>query len=48
MTVLGRLVGAAMYQRFLDNIEPDERIYHADDPRTELQAAVEAMRACGW
>ncbi|TCC57489.1 aminoglycoside phosphotransferase family protein [Kribbella pittospori] len=48
MTVLGRLVGAVMYQRFLENIEPDERIYHADDPRTELQAAVEAMRACGW
>ncbi|WP_328526852.1 aminoglycoside phosphotransferase family protein [Kribbella sp. NBC_00359] len=48
MTVLGRLVGAVMYQRFLDNIEPAERIYHADDPRAELQAAVEAMRACGW
>lgn len=48
MTVLCRLVYAVMYQRFLDNIEPSERIYHADDPRTELQAAVEASRACGW
>jgi hypothetical protein len=33
-----------MYQRFLDNIEPDERIYHADDPATELRAAVEGDR----
>jgi hypothetical protein len=48
MTVLGRLVYACMYQRFLDNIEPSEWIYHQDDPRLELQAAVEATRASGW
>ncbi|MGW6276774.1 aminoglycoside phosphotransferase family protein [Kribbella sp. NPDC055071] len=48
MTVLNRLVYAVMYQRFLDNIEPAERVYHEDDPRTELQAAVEASRAGGW
>ncbi|MFG1815246.1 aminoglycoside phosphotransferase family protein [Kribbella sp. NPDC049174] len=40
--VLVHLLYAIMYQRFLDNIEPAERIYHEDDPRTELQAAVEA------
>lgn len=45
--VLVHLIYAVMYQRFLDNIEPDERIYHADDPTTELQAAVEAYRRLG-
>lgn len=44
MTVLNHLIYAVMYQTFLDNIEPDERIYHRDDPRTELQAAVRAYR----
>jgi hypothetical protein len=42
MTVIGRLVGAVIYQRFLDNIEPAERIYHQDDPALELRAALEA------
>jgi hypothetical protein len=42
--VLVHLLYAVMYQRFLDNIEPDERIYHADDPTTELQSAVKAYR----
>ncbi|WP_132210973.1 phosphotransferase [Kribbella steppae] len=40
--ILVRLLYAVMYQRFLDNIEPAERIYHEDDPASELQAAVEA------
>jgi hypothetical protein len=39
MTVLARLVGAVTYQRFLDNIEPSERIYHEDDPTSEVRAA---------
>ena len=33
------LLGAVGYQRFLDNIEPDEYPYHADDPRNCLLAA---------
>ncbi|MEU4195254.1 aminoglycoside phosphotransferase family protein [Kribbella sp. NPDC026611] len=40
MKVLGPLTYALMYQRFLDNIEPDERIYHRDDPVTCLRAAL--------
>jgi Ser/Thr protein kinase RdoA (MazF antagonist) len=40
MTILGHLTYALMYQRFLDNIEPSERVYHADDPAAELQAAL--------
>lgn len=40
MSVLGPLTYALMYQRFLDNIEPDERIYHADDPGLCLRAAL--------
>lgn len=31
---------AAVYQRFLDRIEPDERRYHDGDPVAELQKAV--------
>jgi hypothetical protein len=42
MSVLGHLVYAVVYQRFLDNIEPSERVYHEDDPASELQAAVDA------
>jgi Ser/Thr protein kinase RdoA (MazF antagonist) len=45
MAVLVHLVYAVIYQRFLDNIEPSERIYHADDPASELRAAVEAAAA---
>jgi Phosphotransferase enzyme family len=31
------------YQAFLDNIEPDERVYHALDPLTSLRCAVEVV-----
>jgi hypothetical protein len=47
ITVLNRLLGALTYQRFLDHIEPDERIYHEDDPTTEIRAAVEAAARLG-
>ncbi|GAA1613658.1 hypothetical protein GCM10009789_79790 [Kribbella sancticallisti] len=40
MTVIARLLGAITYQRFLDNIEPSERIYHEGDPANELRAAI--------
>jgi Ser/Thr protein kinase RdoA (MazF antagonist) len=43
MAVLGPLTYALMYQRFLDNIEPAERIYHEDDPGICLRAA---LRMC--
>ncbi|KOX16251.1 hypothetical protein ADK67_40495 [Saccharothrix sp. NRRL B-16348] len=33
------LVGAAVYQEFLDNIEPSERVYHLGDPEAELARA---------
>ncbi|WP_328320696.1 aminoglycoside phosphotransferase family protein [Kribbella sp. NBC_00382] len=42
MAILIHLLGAATYQRFLDNIEPDERIYHEDDPTNEVRAAIHA------
>jgi hypothetical protein len=29
------------YQAFLDHIEPDERIYHAQDPLTSLRCAID-------
>lgn len=45
MAVLAHLVNAIVYQRFLDNIEPAERVYHEDDPRTELEAALRALDA---
>jgi hypothetical protein len=45
MSVLGPLTYALMYQRFLDNIEPDERIYHRDDPGTCLRSALD-MAGC--
>lgn len=40
MRVLGPVLDAITYQRFLDNIEPSERIYHAEDPVDELTDAV--------
>lgn len=43
LSVLGPLTYALTYQRFLDNIEPDERIYHEDDPGICLRAA---LRMC--
>ncbi|TDW24603.1 phosphotransferase family enzyme [Kribbella kalugense] len=45
MSVLGPLTYALMYQRFLDNIEPDERIYHQDDPGNCLRSALD-MAGC--
>lgn len=45
ISVLNHLIYAIMYQRFLDNIEPTERIYHEDDPASELRRAVEALRS---
>ncbi len=43
MTVLAHVINAIVYQRFLDNIEPAERVYHEDDPSTEMEAAVRAL-----
>jgi hypothetical protein len=40
IAVVSRLLGAITYQRFLDNIEPDERIYHEGDPAHEITGAV--------
>ena len=34
------LFGAVFYQGFLDNIEPDERPYHAPDPIASLRLAL--------
>jgi hypothetical protein len=45
MSVLGPLTYALMYQRFLDNIEPDERIYHEDDAGICLRSALD-MAGC--
>jgi hypothetical protein len=42
--VLAHVINAIVYQRFLDNIEPAERVYHEDDPRTELEAAIRALK----
>ena len=36
---LSTKVAAVIYQRFLDGIEPDERIYHAPDPPDWLEQA---------
>ncbi|MFI5695616.1 aminoglycoside phosphotransferase family protein [Kribbella sp. NPDC051586] len=46
MSVLGPLTYALMYQRFLDNIEPGERIYHQDDPAICLRSALD-VAGCG-
>lgn len=43
MTVLAHVINAIVYQRFLDNIEPAERVYHEDDPGNELEAALRAL-----
>ncbi|MGW7680423.1 phosphotransferase [Kribbella sp. NPDC054772] len=42
MSLLGPLTYALTYQRFLDNIEPSERIYHQDDPGLCLREALRA------
>jgi hypothetical protein len=44
MAVIARLLNAVTYQRFLDNIETSERIYHEDDPTYEVRAALAAWR----
>jgi hypothetical protein len=36
---LGPLFGAVVYQAFLDNIEPSERVYHEGDPAAALRTA---------
>ena len=36
---------AMIYRMFLDNIEPDERVYHAGDPATWLRRAAELATA---
>jgi hypothetical protein len=38
------LLDGLTYQAFLDNIEPDERVYHVNDPLTSLRCAVEVVR----
>jgi Ser/Thr protein kinase RdoA (MazF antagonist) len=43
MRVLGQVTSAIVYQRFLDNIEPDEQIYHENDPLTEIRDAISAL-----
>lgn len=40
ITVIGCLLSAVTYQRFLDRIEPSERVYHQDDPAQEVRAAL--------
>nr|WP_239062299.1 aminoglycoside phosphotransferase family protein [Streptomyces sp. SID13031] len=40
ISILIHVLGALTYQRFLDNIEPSERIYHESDPTDEIRAAV--------
>jgi len=37
------LLDGLTYQAFLDHIEPDERVYHAEDPLTSLRCAVEVV-----
>jgi hypothetical protein len=37
---LGPLLGAVVYQKFLDNIEPSERRYFDGDPVRALRKAV--------
>jgi len=44
-TVIAELLGAVTYQRFLDNIEPSERIYHQGDPADCIRDAVIAAAA---
>ncbi len=38
---------AVIYQRFLDNIEPSERIYHRDDPAGWLRDTAELLKKSG-
>jgi hypothetical protein len=37
------LLDGLTYQAFLDNIEPDERVYHAQDPLTSLRCALDVV-----
>jgi len=42
MSVLFHLMDAVVYQRFLDGIEPTERLYHEGDPAGEVRVALRA------
>ncbi len=42
---VGALRQAVIYQSFLDQIEPDERVYHASDPAEWLERAAELSAA---
>ena len=42
---LAHLAYAVRYQEFLDGIEPSERIYHQDDPVSEIREAVRRATA---
>ncbi|MFF1816962.1 hypothetical protein ACFVWG_06685 [Kribbella sp. NPDC058245] len=39
MAVIAPLYGAVLYQKFLDNIEPSERVYHEGDPAAGIRTA---------
>jgi hypothetical protein len=43
MGVLVKVMLGQLYLRFLDNIEPDERNYHEDDPLAMLRAAIASL-----
>ena len=45
--VLGLVANAVLYQRFLDNIEPTERVYHESDPASELRLALRCTAGDG-
>jgi Ser/Thr protein kinase RdoA (MazF antagonist) len=40
---VAELLDGLLYQAFLDHIEPDERVYHANDPLTSLRCAIEVV-----
>ncbi|MFB6720435.1 aminoglycoside phosphotransferase family protein [Kribbella sp. NPDC056345] len=40
MRVIALLTGSVMYQKFLDNIEPSERVYHEGDPAAGIRSAL--------
>ncbi|UWZ58383.1 aminoglycoside phosphotransferase family protein [Dactylosporangium aurantiacum] len=41
---LAHLAYAVRYQEFLDNIEPDERVYHLGDPAAAIRHALASIR----
>ncbi len=44
---LSALIGALTYAEFLRQIEPDERVYHADDVSEHLSLAIDQFRRTG-